>query len=136
MRRSVFGRHVYAIGSNEAAARLCGLRVPRVKLLLYAVAGAFFGMAGLMQQSRLTQGDPTVAVGLELDIIAAVVIGGASLNGGTGGIAGSLLGALLMAVLRNGTNQLGWDSYVQEIIIGMVIIMAVWLDKWRQNKAA
>ena len=136
MRRSVFGRHVYAIGSNDAAARLCGLRVPRVKLLLYAVAGAFFGMAGLMQQSRLTQGDPTVAVGLELDIIAAVVIGGASLNGGTGGIGGSLLGALLMAVLRNGTNQLGWDSYVQEIIIGMVIIMAVWLDKWRQNKAA
>jgi ribose transport system permease protein len=135
MRRSVFGRHVYAIGSNEAAARLCGVRVRPVKLALYALAGAFFGLAGLMQQSRLTQGDPTVAVGLELDIIAAVVIGGASLNGGIGGIGGSLLGALLMAVLRNGTNQLGWDSYVQEIIIGMVIVMAVGLDKWRQERA-
>lgn len=76
-----------------------------------------------------------MAVGLELDIIAAVVIGGASLNGGIGGISGSILGALLMAVLRNGTNQLGWDSYVQEIIIGAVIVMAVGLDKWRQGRA-
>lgn len=135
MRRSVFGRHVYAVGSNEAAARLCGVRVRMTKLWLYMLAGAFFGLAGLMQQSRLTQGDPTVAVGLELDIIAAVVIGGASLNGGIGGIGGSLMGALLMAVLRNGTNQLGWDSYVQEIIIGMVIVMAVGLDKWRQSRA-
>jgi len=136
MRRSIFGRHVYAIGSNEAAARLCGVRVQTTKLWLYTLAGAFFGLAGLMQQSRLTQGDPTVAVGLELDIIAAVVIGGASLNGGIGGIGGSLMGALLMAVLRNGTNQLGWDSYIQEIIIGMVIVMAVGLDKWRQNRAS
>jgi ribose transport system permease protein len=135
MRRSVFGRHVYAIGSSEPAARLCGVRVQRVKLWLYTLAGAFFGLAGLMQQSRLAQGDPTVAVGLELDIIAAVVIGGASLNGGIGGIGGSLMGALMMAVLRNGTNQLGWDSYIQEIIIGAVIVMAVGLDKWRQGRA-
>ncbi len=135
MRRSVFGRHVYAIGSSEPAARLCGVRVQRVKLWLYTLAGGFFGLAGLMQQSRLAQGDPTVAVGLELDIIAAVVIGGASLNGGIGGIGGSLMGALLMAVLRNGTNQLGWDSYIQEIIIGAVIVMAVGLDKWRQGRA-
>jgi len=76
-----------------------------------------------------------VAVGLELDIIAAVVIGGASLNGGIGGIGGSLMGALMMAVLRNGTNQLGWDSYIQEIIIGAVIVMAVGLDKWRQGRS-
>jgi len=135
MRRSVFGRHVYAIGSSEPAARLCGVRVQRVKLWLYTLAGAFFGLAGLMQQSRLAQGDPTVAVGLELDIIAAVVIGGASLNGGIGGIGGSLMGALMMAVLRNGTNQLGWDSYIQEIIIGAVIVMAVGLDKWRQGRS-
>jgi ribose transport system permease protein len=135
MRRSIFGRHVYAIGSNEAAARLCGVRVRLTKLWIYLLAGAFFGLAGLMQQSRLTQGDPTVAVGLELDVIAAVVIGGASLNGGIGGVMGSLLGALLMAILRNGTNQLGWDTYVQEIIIGAVIVLAVGLDKWRQSRA-
>ena len=84
--------------------------------------------------SRLTQGDPTVAVGLELDIIAAVVIGGASLSGGVGSIPGSLIGALIMALLRNGTNQLGWQTYSQEIIICMVIVLAVGLDQWRQSR--
>jgi len=84
--------------------------------------------------ARLTQGDPTVAVGLELDIIAAVVIGGASLSGGSGSILGAIVGALLMALLRNGTSQLGWANYVQEIIIGSVIVLAVGLDKWRQGR--
>src|SRR6185503_5225316 len=78
MRQTVFGRYVFAIGSNEATARLCGIRVPLQKIIIYTVAGLLFGTAGLMQLSRLTQGDPTVAIGLELDIIAAVVIGGAS----------------------------------------------------------
>jgi ribose transport system permease protein len=98
------------------------------------LAGALFGLAGLLQLGRLTQGDPTVAAGLELDIIAAVVIGGASLNGGVGSIGGSLIGALIMAILRNGTNQLGWQTYTQEIIIGVVIVLAVGLDKWRQSR--
>ena len=89
-----------------------------------------------MQLSRLTQGDPTVAFGLELDIIAAVVIGGASLSGGTGSILGSMIGALIMSILRNGTNQMGWETYSQEIIIGLVIVLAVGLDKWRQGKRA
>ncbi len=135
MRQTVFGRYIFAIGSNEATARLCGIRVPMHKVLIYALAGLFFGLAGLMQLSRLTQGDPTVAIGLELDIIAAVVIGGASLSGGTGSIAGSMIGALIMAVLRNGSNQMGWRNYVQEIIIGIVIIIAVGLDKLRQSRA-
>ncbi len=87
-----------------------------------------------MQFSRLGVGDPTVAVGLELDVIAAVVIGGASLNGGTGSISGSLIGALIMAVLRNGSSQSGWPNYMQEIIIGIVIVAAVGLDKLRQRK--
>src|SRR5262245_10318213 len=136
MQRTIFGRYVFAIGSNEATARLCGIRVPLMKVAIYTLAGFFFGLAGLMQLSRLTQGDPTVAIGLELDIIAAVVIGGASLGGGTGSISGSMIGALIMAVLRNGSNQMGWKNYVQEIIIGGVIILAVGLDKFRQRKAA
>ncbi len=136
MRQTVFGRHLFAIGSNEAAARLCGIRVPLMKLAIYGVAGLFFGLAGLLQMSRLAVGDPTVAVGLELDVIAAVVIGGASLNGGTGTILGSMIGALIMAVLRNGSNQMGWSTFAQEIIIGVVIVLAVGIDKLRQRKEA
>jgi ribose transport system permease protein len=134
MRQTVFGRYVFAIGSNEATARLCGIRVPMQKVVIYALAGLMFGLAGVMQLSRLTQGDPTVAIGLELDIIAAVVIGGASLNGGTGSVLGSMIGALIMAVLRNGSNQMGWQNYTQEIIIGIVIIIAVGLDQFRQSR--
>jgi ribose transport system permease protein len=133
MRNTVFGRYIFAIGTNETAARLCGIRVQLQKTIIYTVAGLFFGLAGLMQLSRLTQGDPTVAIGLELDIIAAVVIGGASLNGGVGSITGSMIGALTMAVLRNGSNQMGWPTYMQEIIIGIVIIIAVGVDKLRQR---
>jgi ribose transport system permease protein len=136
MQRTIFGRHVFAIGSNEATARLCGIRVGLMKVSIYALAGLFFGLAGLMQMSRLTQGDPTAAIGLELDIIAAVVIGGASLNGGSGSISGSIIGALIMAVLRSGSSQMNWPNYVQEIIIGIVIILAVGLDKLRQRRAA
>jgi ribose transport system permease protein len=133
MRNTVFGRYIFALGSNEAAARLCGIRVNLQKVLIYTVAGIFFGLAGLMQLSRLTQGDPTVAIGLELDIIAAVVIGGASLSGGSGSVLGSMIGALTMAVLRNGSNQMGWPTFMQEIIIGVVIIIAVGVDKLRQR---
>lgn len=136
MTRTVFGRHVFALGSNEHTARLCGIRVRRLKALIYTVAGFYFGMAGLMQLARLRQGDPTVAIGLELDIIAAVVIGGGSLSGGAGSVLGSMIGALIMAVLRNGSQQMGWPTYMQEIIIGVVIIVAVGLDQWRQHRAA
>lgn len=134
VRKTVFGRYLFALGTNEPAARLCGIRVQLQKVWIYSVAGLFFGLAGLLQLSRLTQGDPTVAIGLELDIIAAVVIGGASLSGGAGSILGSLVGALTMAVLRNGSNQMGWPTYMQEIIIGIVIMIAVGLDKFRQSR--
>lgn len=136
LRNTVFGRHVFAIGSNEQTARLCGVATTRLKVCIYALAGCFFGLAGLFQLSRLRQGDPTVAVGLELDIIAAVIIGGASLNGGVGTILGSMIGALIMAVLRNGSQQMGWPTYFQEIIIGLVIIVAVFLDRLRQGRAS
>jgi ribose transport system permease protein len=136
LRNTVFGRHVFALGSNEATARLCGIPTTRLKVLIYVLAGCFFGLAGLFQLSRLRQGDPTVAVGLELDIIAAVIIGGASLSGGVGTVLGSMIGALIMSVLRNGSQQMGWPTYFQEIIIGLVIIVAVFLDRLRQGRSA
>jgi ribose transport system permease protein len=128
---TVFGRHVFAVGSNEAAARACGVPINRLKLFIYSLAGLFFGLAGVMQMSRLRQGDPTVAIGTELDVIAAVVIGGASLNGGEGSILGSMIGALTMAFLRNGCQQMGWPNYIQEIIIGAIIVVAVAADRFR-----
>ena len=135
IRQTIFGRYIFAIGSNEATARLCGVRVPLQKVLIYAIAGIFFGCAGLMQLTRLTQGDPSGAVGLELDIIAAVVIGGASLSGGSGSILGSMIGALIIQALRNGSSLMNWPTFTQEIIIGIVIILAVGLDRYRQSRA-
>lgn len=129
LRSTVFGRYVFAIGSNEDTARLCGIRVNANKIAIYSLAGAFFGLAGVMQFSRLTQGDPSVAIGLELQIIAAVVIGGASLSGGAGSIPGSVIGAFMMACLANGSGIKDWPNYMQEIIIGVVIILAVGMDK-------
>jgi ribose transport system permease protein len=138
--RTVFGRRVFALGSNEAAARACGVNTGRLRILIYGIAGCLFGLTGVMQMSRLRQGDPTVANGAELDIIAAVVIGGGSLNGGEGSIAGSIIGALIMAFLRNGCQQMGWPNYIQEIIIGVIIVLAVALDRaratWAERSAA
>lgn len=134
LRYTVFGRHVFAIGSNESTARLCGIRTSRVKILVYSVAGLFCGLSGVMAFSRLTVGDPTVAVGLELDIIAAVVIGGGSLSGGEGSILGTMVGVMIMSFLRNGCTMMGWPNYIQEIIIGAIIVIAVTLDRLRHRK--
>jgi ribose transport system permease protein len=135
LRRTVFGRRVFALGSNESAARACGIPVDRLKVWIYGLAGLLFGLSGVMQMSRLRQGDPTVAIGTELDVIAAVVIGGGSLNGGVGTVLGSMIGASIMAVLRNGSQQMGWPNYIQEIIIGAIIVVAVALDRVRDSKA-
>ncbi len=136
LRYTVFGRHVFAIGSNEATARLCGVRTKRAKIIIYTLAGLFCGLSGVMEFSRLTVGDPTVAVGLELDIIAAVVIGGGSLSGGEGSILGSMIGVFIMSFLRNGCTMMGWPNYIQEIIIGVIIVAAVSLDQIRHRRAA
>jgi ribose transport system permease protein len=136
LRYTRFGRHIFAIGSNEDTARLCGVHVRRVKTRVYTLAAALAGIAGLMQFSRLTVGDPTVASGLELDVIAAVVIGGATLSGGEGSILGSLVGAMLMTEIKTGGTHLGLANWVQEIITGVIIIVAVALDRLRHRRGA
>jgi len=136
LRYTRLGRHTFAIGSNEQTARLCGVAVERVKVIVFTLCAAFAGLAGLMQFSRLTVGDPTVAVGLELDVIAAVVIGGGSLAGGEGSILGSLVGALIMTVIASGCTQMGLPNWVQEIITGAIIVAAVALDRLRHRRAA
>ena len=136
LRYTRFGRHVFAVGSNELTARLCGVPVERVKLLVYILGGAFAGLGAVLQFAYLTGGDPTTAVGLELNIIAAVVIGGASLAGGQGTVTGTLVGALIMSVVANGCTKLGLSNWVQEIVTGGIIIAAVLLDYVRSRGSA
>src|SRR5688572_1378353 len=134
LRYTKFGRHVFAIGSNERTARLCGIAVPRTKIIIYTIGAIFAGVAGVLQFSRLSVGDPTVAEGLELDVIAAVIIGGGSLAGGRGTIIGTLLGATTMAVIQIGCAQKGYPNWVQQIVTGAIIVLAVGLDRWRQGR--
>ncbi len=136
LRYTRFGRHLYAVGSSEATARVCGVDVGRVKILVYAASGALAGLAGVMEFSRLTVGDPTDSIGLELDVIASVVIGGASLSGGEGTVLGSLVGAMLMAVIRTGCTFMGVHNWVQEIVTGAIIVLAVALDQVRHRGRA
>jgi ribose transport system permease protein len=135
LRYTRFGRHIYAVGSNEQTARLCGVRVERTKLFIYGLGGALAGTAGVLQFSYLTLGDPTTALGLELDVIAAVVIGGGSLAGGAGSVPGSLIGALIMTVVANGCTKLGLANWIQEIVTGCIIILAVALDRLRHRRS-
>ncbi|KIA81519.1 ABC transporter permease [Chromobacterium piscinae] len=132
LKKTVFGRHVYATGGNEEAARLSGVKVDRVKLWVYTTSGAMAAMAGVVLTSRLNSAQPTAGTGYELDAIAAVVLGGTSLSGGRGWIFGTLIGALLIGVLNNGLNLLGVSSFYQQVIKGAVILLAVLLD--RSNK--
>lgn len=135
LHRTVLGVHLLAVGSSEPTARLAGVRVERTKVAVYVIGGLFAGLAGVFQFGRLTVGDPTTAIGLELDVIAAVVIGGGSLSGGRGSVSGSLLGALFMAVLGNGCTLLSLPNYVQEIVVGAIIVAAVALDRARRGRA-
>ncbi|GAA0933992.1 MULTISPECIES: ABC transporter permease/substrate-binding protein [Streptomyces violaceusniger group] len=134
--RTYPGRAMYAIGGNEEAARLSGIRVTRQKLVVYALSGGFAAVAGIVLASRLSSAQPQAAVGYELDAIAAVVIGGASLSGGVGKASGTLIGALILAVLRNGLNLLEVSAFWQQVVIGVVIALAVLLDTVRRRAGA
>lgn len=131
--RTYIGRSMYAIGGNEEAARLSGLRVKKQKLVIYALSGLFAAVAGIVLASRLVSAQPQAAQGYELDAIAAVVIGGASLAGGVGKASGTLIGALILAVLRNGLNLLSVSAFWQQVVIGVVIALAVLLDTLRRK---
>ena len=134
LRYSVLGRYFYAVGSNEATARLCGVNVPAVKLAIYGAAGLATGLAGVLQFVFLTgTGDPTTAGGLELEVIAAVVIGGASLAGGEGTVLGTLVGCLFMSVLKSGCVHADISPASQDVIIGAIIVAAVALDRFRRR---
>jgi ribose/xylose/arabinose/galactoside ABC-type transport system permease subunit len=135
LRYTRFGRHIFAIGSNEQTARLCGVAVEKTKLAIYTLAAAFIGLAGVLQFSYLTLGDPTTAGGMELNVIAAVVIGGASLAGGQGSIFGTLVGAMIMTIVANGCTKLELANWVQEIVTGGIIVAAVMLDRFRHGRS-
>ena len=130
-----FGRHLFAIGSSERTARLCGVRINRSKLAVYTLGASLAALSGVLQFSKLSVGDPTVALGLELDVIAAVIIGGGSLQGGRGSVVGTIAGAAIMAIIQIGCSQQGLPNWVQQIVTGAIIVFAVGLDRWRQKTA-
>lgn len=133
--RTRFGRYVVATGSNERAAEYSGINVDRTKVGVYVLMGLFAALAGIASFSRLSVGDPTTAEGFELSVIAAVVIGGASLSGGKGSILGSLLGALILATINAGCSQLGMANWIQQMITGGIIVISVLLDRLRVKRA-
>jgi ribose transport system permease protein len=133
--RTRLGRAGYAIGSNEQAAFYAGLSVSFYTTCVYAIGGMLTGLSGMIEASRLMTGQPTAGQGYELQAIAAVVIGGGSLRGGEGTVTGTLIGAFIMGLLSNGSDLLGISPYLQQAIIGAVIILAVWVDELRKRRA-
>jgi inositol transport system permease protein len=127
--KTKFGRYVYAIGGNEEAARASGIKVHKIKTIVYVICSGLAGLAGVIQASRISVGQPSIGAGYELDAIAAVVIGGVSLSGGRGTVIGTILGALIIGVLNNGLDLLNVSSYYQQVIKGLIIIGAVLLDR-------
>ncbi|MBA8903365.1 ribose transport system permease protein [Phyllobacterium sp. P30BS-XVII] len=133
LERTPFGRHVYAIGGNETATRLSGVRVSRTKLFVYILSGFTASIAAIVLTSRLMSGQPNAGTGFELDAIAAVVLGGTSIAGGRGSVIGTLIGALLLGVLNNGLNMMGVDPYVQNVIKGGIILLAIYIGRERRS---
>jgi ribose transport system permease protein len=135
LRYTYAGRCMYAIGGNEEAARLSGINVVGQKLLIYTLSGLFAAIAGILLTARLASAQPQAGVGFELDAIAAVVIGGASLSGGVGSATGTIVGAFILGVLRNGLNLLNVSAFWQQVVIGAVIVLAVMTDTLRRRRA-
>lgn len=133
--RTIFGRYVFAIGSSEPTARLCGVPVVKMKLAIYTMAGALVGLAGVVDLARLGKGDASAGMGLELQVIAAVVIGGGSLAGGRGSVLGTLCGVLIIGVISQGSTALGLENQIEDILLGIIIIAAVFVDALRQRHA-
>lgn len=133
MSRTVLGRYIYAVGGNVEAARLSGVRVGAVILFVYVLSGAAAGLGGVVMASQLKSGSPTYGLSYELYVIAAVVVGGTSLSGGEGRIFGTLIGALIIAVIQNGMNLTGVESYTQKVVLGLVILGAVLLDTLKKR---
>jgi ribose transport system permease protein len=136
MRYRPGGRELYAIGGSAEVARLAGINVKRSTAAVYAASGLLAGLAGVVLAARLDSSQPSAAVGIELDTIAAVVIGGASLSGGVGRVTGTIVGVLIIGVLRNGLNLLSVSPFVQQVVIGVVIALAVMVDVLRRRRAA
>ncbi len=136
MSETVFGRYVYAIGGNPEAARLSGVPVRPVLLCVYTLSGLLAGMGGIILSSRLAAGDPKFGDMYELEVIAAVVVGGTSLMGGEGRILGTLIGAFIIAVIKNGMNLTNVDPFNQKIVLGAVLLLAVLADQWKRHRAA
>ena len=130
--RTRFGRYVYAVGGNIEAARLAGIRTRRILMEVYIICGVLSALSGILLASRMNSGQPNAGLSYELDVIAAVVVGGTSLMGGRGSIIGTFIGAMLIAVLRNGLNLLDVGSYVQQVVVGAVILLAVMIDQFRK----
>jgi ribose/xylose/arabinose/galactoside ABC-type transport system permease subunit len=131
LRHTKFGRYVYAVGGNKEAARLAGININRVLWTVYLICGVLSAISGVLLASRMNSGQPNAGLMYEMDVIAAVVVGGTSLFGGRGSIVGTFLGAMLIGVLRNGLNLMNVGSYVQMVVLGMVILLAVLLDQLR-----
>jgi ribose transport system permease protein len=136
LKMTVLGRYCYAIGSNEATARLCGVAIERNKMIIWTLAGLIFGWGGILMFATLGSGEPGGATGLELNVIAAVVIGGASLTGGVGTVSGTLLGVLVLGVLDNGVNRCRVPVEIKFILVGAIIIANTSLSRWRNREVA
>jgi len=133
LEKTRFGRHVYAVGGNKEAARLAGIDTNRVLIGVYVLCGVLTSLSGILLASRVNSGQPNAGLMYELDVIAAVVVGGTSLSGGRGTIVGTLLGAVLIGILRNGLNLLDVNSYVQQVVVGFVILVTVMIDQARKK---
>ena len=134
LRHTRWGRHLYATGGNPEAARLAGIRTVPVVASAYVLCGGLAALGGILLASRMNSGQPNAGLMLELDVIAAVVVGGTSLSGGRGSVVGTFLGTMLIAILRNGLNLLDVNSYVQQVVVGAVILLAVLLDRLRERR--